>query len=140
MRNVRRSRKRRRRELQRRLLSTCLLLLLGLLVSAFNGKTSLADKEPEYTMTSEEFSKTAKEYKDKLVQVSGVITAMGYTDTKLWVELDGCTRAYFGGRDADEICKSNKCVGDSIILKGIGCGVNNYVFSKEISHSTLVDI
>ncbi len=117
---------------------TFALLAIALFAWVSIGSTeSVADKEPEFTISTQEFVDNYDGYSNKVVDVSGYITSIGFTDTGVAVVLDGNVSCYFRGKEANAFLKTDLVVGDFTSIKGQGNKHNSISMNYEINYCTI---
>lgn len=104
---------------------------------SFGSTESVADKEPEASITTQEFVENYDGYANKVVDVDGTITSIGFTDTGIVVVLDGNVSCYFKGKEANAFLKTDMAVGDYTSIKGRGNEHNSISLNCEINYCTI---
>ena len=54
----------------------------------FGADESVADKEPDFVISTEDLSENREDYKDEVVRTTGTITSMNYIDNGVSIVLD----------------------------------------------------
>lgn len=105
--------------------------------SSFGATESVADKEPELNLSTEQYIDNVDGLRNKVVLVDGTITSMGYTENGIMFVLDNEVSCYFKGKEADNVIKEGVSVGDYTTVKGQGNGHNDLSRNYEINYCTI---
>lgn len=113
-----------------------MVLAFGVVVWAgFGADESVADKEPDFVISTEDLSENREDYKDEVVMTTGTITSMNYIDNGVSIVLDGDVNCFFKGDEADGA--SQLSIGELITVKGKGNGFNDFSTLAELNYCTL---
>lgn len=117
---------------------TFVVLAVALFAWISVGSTeSVADKEPEFSISTDEFVENYDGFANKVVDVSGAITSIGFTDTGVVVVLDNNVSCYFKGKEANAFLGTDMAVGDYTSIKGQGNEHNSMAMNYEINYCTI---
>lgn len=117
---------------------TLLVLAVALFIwSSFGATESVADKEPEFNLSTEQYIDNVDGLRNKVVLVDGTVTSMGYTENGIMFVLDNEVSCYFKGKEADNVIKEGVSVGDYTTVKGQGNGHNDLSRNYEINYCTI---
>lgn len=103
--------------------------------AGFGANESVADKEPDFSMSASEYSADSDSYDGDIIVVDGYVTSMHSTDNGVSIVLDDTVNCYFRGDEADEAFLKN--VGDYVCVKGKSNGFTGLTTLSELNYCTL---
>lgn len=109
------------------------VIVATLAIMSFNGEESVADKEPDRVVDVHEYMDTREDLNDSVVQLSGGISYIKYTDTGVAVILDKRVSCYFKGSEANKTTSLK--IGDTVCVKGIS--TMNYDGMAELNNCSI---